>query len=104
MAYAINLKTATYDPAGIVSATWDLLKLDGNVGFSVRIDWMNGFNAFLVRDAAAVSVSLPMQFDTAYTYSLTLYGLKDDDDENDDVYSAQLQIPDWPPSRQTARS
>jgi hypothetical protein len=104
MAYAINLKTATYDAAGIVSATWDLLKLDGNVGFCVRIDWPLGYQEFFVRDAAAVSVSLPMQFDTAYAYSVTLYGLKDDDDINDDVYSRQLQIPDWPPARQAARS
>lgn len=96
MAYAINLKTATYDPAGVVSATWDPFKLAGNVGFWVRVDWKYGFDSFLVRDPAAISVSLPMQFDKAYTYTLTVYGLLDDDDVNDDVYSATLQIPDWP--------
>lgn len=98
MAYPINLKTATYDPAGIVSATWDLLTLAGNVGFWVRIDWPNGYNAFFVRDPAAISVSLPMQLDRQYAYTVTLYGLQDDEDVNQNVYSATVHIFGWPPA------
>ncbi|CAM3472895.1 Fibronectin type-III domain-containing protein [Bordetella sputigena] len=98
MAYAINLKTATYDRKGIVSATWDLLTLAGNVGFWVRIDWPNGYNSYYVRDPAAISVSLPMQLDRAYKYTVTLFGLVDDDDINQNVYSATVNIFGWPPT------
>jgi hypothetical protein len=97
MAYAINLKTAAYDSSGIVNATWDLLALNGNAGFLVRIDWRDGFNSWFVRDPAAVAIALPMQFDKAYSsYTLTLFGLQDADDVNQNVYSAALPVSGWP--------
>jgi hypothetical protein len=97
MAQTINLTTATYDPAGIFNATWDRLKLDGNLGFYVRLDSTFGTQVFFARDPATVSVSLPVQFDMC-AYSVTVYGLSGYDTQNDDVHSIQYQIPDWPPS------
>jgi hypothetical protein len=93
----IDLKTASYDGIGTVTATWGRVKVNGNAGFWARVDWDLGYQSYFVRDPDAVSVSLPMQFDhSVASYSLTLYGLSDPDSVNDDLYSAPLPVSGWP--------
>jgi hypothetical protein len=93
MSNLIHVTGAQYDPAGFVTLTWTRLKLDGNCGFAVYLNYMivgsSGQQIYFLRDPAAVSAVFPWDFQGT---TLVMYGLDSSGNRNQAVRSDVVPV------------